>query len=229
MNTTPNQNSALSKRKRIAVLISGRGSNMASLIAATMEPDYPAIITKVISNKATAGGLEIARANGIETVVIERASFDEQADYETALGDELARDEPAYICLAGFMRILSDEFVHRFAGKILNIHPSLLPTFKGLDTHHRAIEHGVRLHGCTVHIVTATLDDGPIIAQSCVPVLPGDDEDALSARVLTAEHALYPKALALMASGAIRMSGNRIIFSKEFPAPNGDNSVSSIA
>ncbi|MBL4891760.1 MAG: phosphoribosylglycinamide formyltransferase [Rhizobiaceae bacterium] len=229
MNTAPNQTSALSKRKRVAVLISGRGSNMAALIAATMEPDYPAIITKVISNKATAGGIEIARANGIETVVVERASFDTQADYEIAVGDELVRDEPAYICLAGFMRILSDEFVHRFSGKILNIHPSLLPTFKGLDTHHRAIEHGVRLHGCTVHIVTATLDDGPIIAQTCVPVLPEDDEDALSARVLAAEHVPYPKSLALLASGAIRMSGNRIIFSKEFPASDGDNSVSSIA
>lgn len=229
MNTTPSQTSALSKRKRVAVLISGRGSNMAALIAATMEPDYPAIISKVISNKASAGGLEIARANGIETVVVERTSFDNQEDYEMALGDELARDEPSYICLAGFMRILSDEFVHRFSGKILNIHPSLLPTFKGLDTHHRAIEHGVRLHGCTVHIVTATLDDGPIIAQTCVPILPEDDEDDLSARVLAAEHVLYPKSLALLASGAIRMSGNRIIFSKEFPAASGDNSVSSIA
>lgn len=229
MNTAPIQTSALSKRKRVAVLISGRGSNMAALIAATMEPDYPAIITKVVSNKALAGGLEIARANGIETAVIELGDFDTQADYETALGDELTRDEPAYICLAGFMRILSDEFVHRFAGRILNIHPSLLPTFKGLDTHHRAIEHGVRLHGCTVHIVTATLDDGPIIAQTSVPVLPEDNEDDLAARVLAAEHVLYPKSLALLASGAIRMSGNRIIFSKEFPAPNGDNSVSSIA
>lgn len=229
MNTTPSQTSALSKRKRVAVLISGRGSNMAALIAATMEPDYPAIVTKVISNKASAGGLEIARANGIETAVIERGSFDTQEGYEKALGDELALDEPAYICLAGFMRILSDEFVHRFAGRILNVHPSLLPTFKGLDTHHRAIEHGVRLHGCTVHIVTATLDDGPIIAQTCVPVLPEDNEDDLSARVLKAEHVLYPKSLALLASGAIRMSGGRIIFSKEFPASDSDNSVSSIA
>lgn len=229
MNAKPSQTSALSKRKRVAVLISGRGSNMAALIAATMEPDYPAIITKVISNKASAGGLEIARANGIESVVVERSSFDTHEDYEQALGDELARDEPAYICLAGFMRILSDGFVHRFTGKILNIHPSLLPTFKGLDTHHRAIEHGVRLHGCTVHIVTATLDDGPIIAQTCVPVLPEDSEDDLSARVLAAEHILYPKSLALLASGAIRMSGNRIIFSKEFPATDSDNSVSSIA
>lgn len=229
MNATPSQTSALSKRKKVAVLISGRGSNMSALIAATMEPDYPAIIAKVISNKVDAGGLEIARANGIETVIVERASFDTQAEYETALGDELARDEPAYICLAGFMRILSDEFVHRFAGKILNIHPSLLPTFKGLDTHHRALEHGVRLHGCTVHIVTATLDDGPIIAQTSVPVLPEDNEDDLATRVLAAEHVLYPKSLALLASGAIRMSGNRIVFSKEFPAADGENSVSSIA
>lgn len=229
MNTTPNQTSALSKRKRVAILISGRGSNMAALIAATMEPDYPAIITKVISNKADAGGLEIARANGIETAVIERASFETQEDYEKALGDELARDEPAYICLAGFMRILSDQFVNRFAGRILNIHPSLLPMFKGLDTHHRALEHEVRLHGCTVHIVTATLDDGPIIAQTGVPVLPNDDEDDLSARVLVAEHKLYPKSLALLASGAIRLSGNHIVFSENFPAADGENSVSSIA
>lgn len=229
MNNVANQTSALSKRKRVAILISGRGSNMAALIAATMEPDYPAIITKVISNKADAGGLEIARANGIETAVVERASFETQEEYEKALGDELARDEPAFICLAGFMRILSDEFVGRFVGRILNIHPSLLPSFKGLDTHHRVLEHGVRLHGCSVHIVTATLDDGPLIAQSSVPVLPGDDEDDLSARVLIAEHILYPKALSLLASGAVRLSGNRIVFSDEFPAPDGKNSVSSIA
>jgi len=229
MNSTTSQNSSLTRRKRVAVLISGRGSNMAALIAATMEPDYPAIISKVISNKASAAGIEIARANGIETSVIERKSFESYSAYETALIEELALDEPAYICLAGFMRILSDEFVNRFAGKILNIHPSLLPSFKGLDTHHRVLENGVRVHGCSVHIVTATLDDGPIIAQSCVPVLPNDDEDTLAARVLAAEHKLYPKALALLANEVIRLSGNRIIFSEDFPAANGDYSVSSIA
>lgn len=228
MNTTPNQTSALSKRKRVAVLISGRGSNMAALIAATMEPDYPVIITKVISNKAEAVGLEIARSNGIEAIAIERKTFDDNADYEAALIAELAKDEPAYICMAGFMRVLSDQFVSRFSGKILNIHPSLLPAFKGLDTHHRALENGVLMHGCSVHIVTATLDDGPIIAQASVPVLPNDDEDSLAARVLKAEHLLYPKALGLLASGAIRLSGNRVIFSNEFPATDGNNALSSI-
>lgn len=228
-NTPPSRTSSLSKRKRVAVLISGRGSNMGALIAATMDPDYPVIITKVISSKASAEGLEIARANGIEAIAIEPKSFENMKAYEKALADELARDEPAYICLAGFMRVLSDAFVTRFNGRILNIHPSLLPSFKGLDTHHRALEHGMRLHGCSVHIVTATLDDGPLIAQSAVPILPDDDEASLGARVLAAEHKLYPKALALLASGAIRLSGDRIIFSDAFPAAASENSVSSIA
>lgn len=229
MNTAPNQTSALSKRKRVAILISGRGSNMAALIAATMEPDYPVIISKVISSKAGAGGLEIARSNGIEAVTIERSTFDSTSDYETALIEELALDEPAYICLAGYMRLLTEKFVNRFNGRILNIHPSLLPLFKGLDTHHRAIESGVRLHGCSVHFVTATLDDGPIIAQAGVPVLPNDDEDDLAARVLVAEHQLYPKVLGLLASDAIRLSGMRVVFSDTFPVTNSKNCLSSIA
>jgi len=195
-----------SNRKRVAILISGRGSNMASLISATMEADYPALVTKVISNKTSASGLEIAKSYGIETAVILRSEYDSDETYEQALIDELSKDEPAFICLAGFMRILSDIFVHRFANRILNIHPSLLPSFKGLDTHHRALANGVRLHGCTVHVVTHTLDDGPIIAQSAVRVFPDDSDESLGARVLEAEHKLYPKVLAMMATGSDRKS-----------------------
>jgi len=219
---------ALNNRKKIAVLISGRGSNMAALIAASMDTDYPALITKVISNKASAAGLATAEANGITGVVIERKDFETNVAHESAIIQELEEDRPDIICLAGYMRILSDKFVNYFRGRILNIHPSLLPSFKGLDTHHRALENGVRLHGCTVHIVTAALDDGPILAQAAVPVLPDDTEETLAARVLAAEHRLYPQAVAMLASGKVRWSGARLVFSQEFPAVEGDQMLGSV-
>ena len=200
-------------RKNVTVMISGRGTNMAALIAASMASDYPALVTRVISNKADAPGLAVAESNAIPTAVFQRADYESNEAHEAAILEDLLVDEPDFICLAGYMRVLSSEFVRRFAGRILNIHPSLLPSFPGLDTHHRALEKGIRVHGCTVHVVTDVLDDGPILGQAAVPVLPGDDEASLAARVLAAENALYPRVLAHFAGGAIRLSGNHVVFS----------------
>ena len=203
---------AVSSRKKVSVLISGRGSNLASLIAATMEGNYPAVINKVISNKSDAAGLEVAKSNGIETSVYERKNFDSSEDQEAAIVKDLLSDEPDFVCLAGYMRILSDTFVQQFSGRILNIHPSLLPSFRGLDTHHRAIANGVRIHGCTVHVVTPALDEGPILAQAAVEVLPTDTDESLAERVLEAEHRLYPIVLGHVASGDIRISGQKVLY-----------------
>ena len=216
------------QRKKVAVLISGRGSNLAALIAATMEGSYPAIIQKVISNKSSAAGLETARSNGIDTAVFERKEFTSNEAHEAAIIEELERDEPEFLCLAGYMRILSAEFVNRFSGRILNIHPSLLPAFRGLDTHHRALANGVRIHGCSVHIVTPTLDDGPILAQAAVQVLPNDTEESLAARVLEAEHHLYPKVLAEFARGNMRFSGLKVMFNGNANRSSADPFLSSL-
>lgn len=215
-------------RKKVAVLISGRGSNLAALIAASMHGDYPAIVQKVISDKTDAGGLETAQSNNIATAVFERKSYTSDELHEAAIIEELENDSPDFICLAGFMRILSEDFVKRFSGRILNIHPSLLPAFRGLDTHHRALANGVRIHGCSVHIVTPTLDDGPILAQAAVQVLPSDTEESLAARVLKAEHALYPKALAEFAKGNMRFSGIKVMFSGEADRKAADPYLSSL-
>ena len=190
-------------RKRVCVLFSGRGSNMASLVMATMAPDYPAIITHAFTNVPGAGGLEIAEFHNIASAVVDHK----------ALLEKIAEAKPDIICLAGYMRVLTAGFVRRFRGKILNIHPSLLPAFKGVDTHHRALLAGVRIHGATVHFVDETLDGGPIVAQAAVAVEPGDTDDTLAERVLEAEHRLYPHALALIASGKVRLSGSRIVTS----------------
>lgn len=188
-------------RRRVAVLISGRGSNMASLIEAAQDPAYPAEIVLVVSNRREAGGLERARAAGIATAVVDHKGHPDRASFDAALDATLRQHGIEIVCLAGFMRILTPGFVESWAGRMLNIHPSLLPAFKGTDTHARALAAGVAKHGCTVHFVTPELDSGPIVAQAEVPVLPDDTEDALAARVLAQEHLLYPKALALVASG----------------------------
>ncbi len=187
---------------RVAVLISGRGSNLGALIDAARVPEYPAEIVLVLSNRADAAGLDHAARAGIPAEVIAHRDFSDRAAHETALDVRLRAAGIDIVCLAGYMRLLTPLLVERWAGRMLNIHPSLLPAFPGLDTHARALAAGVKLHGCTVHLVTPAADAGPILAQAAIPVLPGDDETRLAARVLAEEHRLYPLALALFATGA---------------------------
>jgi len=200
------------QRKRVVVLISGRGSNMAALIEAAKEGAYPAEIVGVVTDNPGAEGLKIAEANGLPTETLARTDFPTRPAHEAALEETLRGFDAGIVALAGYMRLLSPAFVGRWAGKLLNIHPALLPCFTGLDTHRRALEAGVRVHGCTVHFVTAAMDDGPIVAQAAVPVLMDDDEASLSARVLKAEHRLYPMALALVCRDEARMTGNGTVF-----------------
>ncbi len=177
--------------KRIVILISGRGSNMRALF----EAGLPGKIVAVISNNPSAAGLEYAREQDTETRVINHREFADRSAFDAALANEVDSFAPDLVVLAGFMRILTEAFVLRFAGRILNIHPSLLPAFPGVNTHQRALDEGVRLHGCTVHFVTTALDHGPIVIQAAVPVLPEDDENALAARVLEQEHHIFPLAV----------------------------------
>jgi len=200
-------------RKRVVVLISGRGSNMRALIEAAGDPNYPAEIVGVISNRANAAGLDFAAAAGIPTRVIAKADYPDAASQDAALNKALAEFRADLICLAGYMRLLTQTFVERWSGRMINIHPSLLPLFKGLHPHAQALAAGVRVHGCSVHFVTFEMDSGPIIAQAAVPVLGTDDENNLSARVLAAEHRLYPLALQLVAEGQVRMEGETAIVS----------------
>jgi phosphoribosylglycinamide formyltransferase-1 len=187
-------------RRRTAILISGRGTNMAALIEAARDPSYPAEIAIVISNIASAKGLEIAEAAGIKTLVISNKYYSTKTVFEEQILKALSESRIELVCLAGFMRVLSASFISHFEGRILNIHPSLLPAYRGLDTHKRALADGVKDHGCTVHFVVPELDAGPVIAQVIVPVLDGDTEETLSARVLIAENRLYPEALAKVAA-----------------------------
>ena len=207
--------SARPEKKRVAILISGRGSNMVSLIEAARAPDYPAEIVLVLSNRPDAAGLARAREAGIPARAIDHRAFPDRAAFDAALQAELDAAGIELIVLAGFMRILTDAFVEAWAGRMINIHPSLLPLFKGTHTHERALEAGVRLHGCTVHYVVPELDAGPIVAQAAVPVLPGDDADTLSARVIVQEHRLYPAALALIAGGGAVLEGGRVRFTAQ--------------
>jgi phosphoribosylglycinamide formyltransferase-1 len=193
--------------KNIVILISGGGSNMAAIVRAAQSRDWrgrcSAQVAAVISNRADAGGLTFARQNGIATEVVDHKRFDSREAFDTELAAVIDRHQPALVVLAGFMRILTPGFVARYAGRLLNIHPSLLPAFPGLHTHRRALEEGCRFAGATVHQVTAELDHGPILDQAVVPVLPGDTEQTLAARVLTQEHLLYPRAIeALLRSGS---------------------------
>ena len=188
------------KRLRVAALISGRGSNMAALVDAAINPNYPAEIALVLSNKEDAGGLQRACSAGIKTIVVPHRNFIDRETFERAVHSKLCEYEIDFICLTGFMRILTPWFIERWSGRIINIHPSLLPSFRGLHTHEQAIEAGVKIHGCTVHYVVPDLDAGPIIAQAAVPVFPNDTVDALAERVLEAELVLYPHALSLIAT-----------------------------
>jgi len=199
-------------RKRVAVLISGRGSNMAALIEAAKDKNYPAEIALVVSNKPDAGGLVTARTAGIATEVVDHARYGkDRAAFERALQAALEKHRIEIVCLAGFMRLLTPWFVGQWQNRLLNIHPALLPAFKGLDTHKRALEAGVKMHGATVHFVVREMDSGPIIAQGAVAVLPDDTEDKLAARVLAVEHRIYPLALKLLAEGRIRVENGRCL------------------
>ncbi|MBC7147920.1 MAG: phosphoribosylglycinamide formyltransferase [Rhizobium sp.] len=195
-------------RKRVVVFISGGGSNMVALADACAAPDFPAEIVAVISDKPTAGGLAKAAERGIATHVFERRAYASKAEHEAAILSALAALSPDIICLAGYMRLLSADFIRPYEGRILNIHPSLLPLFPGLHTHQRALDAGMMVAGCTVHFVTEGMDEGPIVAQSVVPVLPGDTSDSLAARVLTVEHRSYAQALRLFADGTLRMDAD---------------------
>ncbi|MBN8920143.1 MAG: phosphoribosylglycinamide formyltransferase [Rhizobiales bacterium] len=195
-------------RKRTAILISGRGSNMAALLEAAQAADYPAAISLVISNRPDALGLDRASAAGIATTIVDHARYGRDREgFERALDETLRKWNIEIICLAGFMRLLTPWFVTRWDGRMINIHPALLPSFKGLDTHARALAAGVKIHGATVHFVVPEMDSGPIIAQGAVPVAPDDTEDTLAARVLAVEHRIYPLALRLLAEGRIGVAG----------------------
>ncbi len=198
--------------KSIVILISGRGSNMEAIVKGCTRG---ARIAAVISNRPDAKGLAFAAANGIATAVVDHKGFATREDFDAALADAIDVHEPDLVALAGFMRVLTDAFVRRYEGRLLNIHPSLLPAFPGLHTHRKALEAGIRVHGATVHFATPTVDCGPVVIQAVVPVMPGDDEDALSARVLEQEHRIYPQAvrwfvegrLSIEASGRVTLQG----------------------
>jgi phosphoribosylglycinamide formyltransferase 1 len=199
-------------RKRVAVLVSGRGSNMAALIEAAKDKSYPAEVVLVLSNRPDAGGLLVARAAGIATEVVDHTIFGkDRSGFERVLQAVLEKHRIDLVCLAGFMRLLTAEFVKRWQGRMLNIHPALLPAFKGLDTHKRVLEAGAKVHGATVHFVVPEMDSGPIIAQGAVPVRPSDTEEALAIRVLKVEHRIYPIALKLLAEGRIRIEKGRCL------------------
>jgi phosphoribosylglycinamide formyltransferase 1 len=193
--------------KRIVILISGRGSNMKALLEARL----PAEIGAVISNEPRATGLDIARRVGVATGVVDHREFPDRASFDLALADAIARHDPQLVVLAGFMRVLTEAFVGRFAGRLINIHPSLLPAFPGTHTHRRALEEGVRIHGCTVHFVTPRLDNGPIIVQAAVPVLPDDTEQTLAARVLQEEHRALPEAVRWFLDDRLHVEGNHVV------------------
>ncbi len=193
-------------RSRVAILISGRGSNMAALVEAAKDKNFPAEIVLVLSNRPDAAGLNIARAAGIATEVVDHKSHGkDRAAFDGAMQVVLERHRVELVCLAGFMRLLTIPFVQRWEGRMINIHPALLPAFKGLDTHKRAIESGAKLHGATVHFVVPEMDAGPIIMQGAVGVRPDDTEQTLAARVLAVEHRIYPLALKLVAEGRVRI------------------------
>jgi phosphoribosylglycinamide formyltransferase-1 len=199
-------------KKRVAVLISGRGSNLKALIDACADPAFPAAIALVVSNKADAPGLAVARDAGVPLAVISHADYADRAAFDATIDAELEKARIEIVCEAGFMRIHSDGFVKKWEGRMLNIHPSLLPAFKGIRVHQQALDAGVKVSGCTVHFIVAELDSGPIIAQAAVPVLAGDTVETLSERVLVEEHRIYPQALKLLADGKVRLEGGRARF-----------------
>lgn len=198
-------------RLKVSVLISGRGSNLQALIDAALEPDFPAEIVRVISNEIGAGGLDRAADAGLATAVIPHRDYEDRESFEAALDREIQDAGTELIALAGFMRLLTAGFVENWRDRLINIHPSLLPSFKGLHTHERALEAGVRYTGCTVHYVRPAMDEGPIIVQAAVPVLANDDADTLATRVLAQEHLIYPLAVRLIAEGNVSVESERAI------------------
>jgi len=198
-------------RLRTAILISGRGSNMDALIAAATDPGFPADVALVLSNRPDAPGLAKAKAAGVATAAVDHKIYAGREEFERSLQMVLDTYRIEFICLAGFMRMFTPWFVGRWRGRMLNIHPALLPAYRGLDTHERALADGVKIHGCTVHFVVPEMDEGPIVAQAAVPVLDDDTPQTLAARVLAQEHIIYPMALRLVASGVVRVDGNRVI------------------
>jgi phosphoribosylglycinamide formyltransferase 1 len=198
-------------RKRIGILISGRGSNMVALIEAAYAKDYPAEIVLAVSNRPDAKGIEFAKSKGIATAIVDHKKFASREAFEAALQHELTAAKIEILCLAGFMRVLTNGFVKSWQGRMLNVHPSLLPAFKGTHTHKRALEAGVKTHGATVHFVVPELDSGPVVMQAEVPVLPGDNEEKLATRVIQAEHRIYPVALRLLAEGKLKIAGDKVI------------------
>lgn len=213
-------------RKRVAVLISGRGSNMAALIEAAKDRNYPAEIVLVVSNRPDAGGLLIAHAAGIATEIVDHTTFGkDRAAFERALQETLEKQHIDLVCLAGFMRLLTAAFIKNWQWRIINIHPALLPAFKGLDTHKRALESGVERHGATVHFVVPEMDSGPIILQGAVSVHPGDSEEALAARVLKTEHRIYPLSLKLVAEGRVKVVDGRCLIDG-LPVPDSESLMS---
>jgi phosphoribosylglycinamide formyltransferase-1 len=202
--------------KRIVILISGRGSNMLSIL----ESGLPLDVSAVIGNRRDSQGLLLARERGIETCAVEHANYPTREAFDDALADKIDSFSPDYVVLAGFMRILGSRFVARYSGRLINIHPSLLPAFPGTNTHKRALEEGVKIHGCTVHFVTDQLDHGAIIVQAAVPVLDDDTEDTLAARVLAQEHIIYPAAIRWLIEGRLRMEGGRV-----FGGPTGNGAL----
>jgi phosphoribosylglycinamide formyltransferase-1 len=204
-------------RLKVGVLVSGNGSNLQTLIDLCATPDFPAEIALVVSNKPGVMSLERAARAGIPTLVIPHRNFPDRLAFDQAIDAALRAAGVEFICLAGFLRVLSEMFVELWRDRIINIHPSLLPSFKGLHTHAQALAAGVRFHGCTVHIVRPLLDDGPILVQAAVPVLADDDEQSLAARVLKAEHQAYPLALKLIAQGRVRVEGTRALIDGTAP------------
>jgi phosphoribosylglycinamide formyltransferase 1 len=196
--------------KRIVVLISGQGSNLDAIVRASEAQDWPGRVVAVISNRAEARGLQSAQARGIATAALDHKAFADRAAFDAALADLIDEHAPDLVVLAGFMRILTPAFVARYEGRMLNVHPSLLPSFTGLHTHRRAIEEGCKVAGATVHFVSADLDHGPIVAQAVVPVLPDDDEQTLAQRVLAAEHVLYPRAVGWFVKGELDLKDGRV-------------------
>lgn len=198
-------------RTKLAILISGRGSNMEALIKAARSPDYPAEVALVVSNVPTAKGLGIARRHGVETLVVDHREYQDRESFENALQLALEDAGIELVCLAGFMRILNADFVMRWRDRMLNVHPSLLPAYRGLRTHERALEDGVRFTGCTVHFVRPEMDSGPILLQAAIPVHPEDTPATLAKRVLGQEHRIFVEAVRLVAGRHVRVSGNKVI------------------
>lgn len=198
-------------KRKVAILISGRGSNMRSLVEAARAPDYPAEIALVLSNRPNAAGIDWAKAQGIATAVVDHKAHPGREDFEREMQKTLEAHEIELICLAGFMRLLTPWFVGRWEGRMLNIHPALLPLYRGLHTHERALADGVKVHGCTVHFVVPGMDEGPIVEQEIVRVRDDDTPDTLAARVLEQEHVIYPRALARVAAGKVVVDGNRVL------------------